>query len=399
MSTEPIVHADPANKVIQMVDKILLQAIQKKASDIHIESDAVRMRVRFRMDGSLSDIMEIPLVLKEQVISRIKIMSQLNIGERRIPQDGRLRFQAKFENQTIDGNFRVNTMPTVFGESAVLRVIRHDNLNLNLKAIGFTPYQYDIFKKSISAPNGLVLVTGPTGSGKTSTLYSALAELNSPDEKLVTVEDPVEYHLDGVTQVQIHKEAGLTFASVVKALLRQDPDVILVGEIRDQETAEITIQSALTGHLVLSTMHTNDAPSAVVRLMNMKIESFLVVASLAAVVAQRLIRRICPDCKIPIKISRTQLARVDLDRDMLKGATFYKGKGCEKCSNTGYKGRVAIFEVMDFNDDLKEAVLKNPNTADLRKLAISTGMVTLRQSALSVVIAGQTTLTEALATT
>jgi type IV pilus assembly protein PilB len=332
-------------------------------------------------------------------------MAQLNLGERRIPQDGRLKFTGPSINSegasftALESDFHVSTIPTVFGESAVLKVIRNDVLHSNLKSLGLSPAQFDIIKKGISSPNGMILATGPTGSGKTSTLYSALAELSSPYEKFVTVENPVECQLPRFTQIQINPEAGLTYASALQAVLRQDPDVILVGEIADTETAHLTIQAALTGHLVLSTLHTNDAPSTVLRLINLKIDPFLVASALTTVVAQRLIRKICPKCKVQTKVSRTQLARVDLDRDLLKGISFYKGNGCDFCSGTGYKGRIAIFETMDFIDEIKEAIVKQVNPSQLRKIAIENGMSTLRQSALSWVAAGATTLTEALSTT
>jgi type IV pilus assembly protein PilB len=329
------------------------------------------------------------------VIARFKIMSRMDIAESRIPQDGRIKLKAS--GKEID--FRVNSLPTLFGEKIVLRMLSKGNLQLDLAKLGFEPTQLEVFKKGIYSPNGMVLVTGPTGSGKTTTLYSALSELNQITDNISTAEDPVEYNLDGVNQVQTHKEIGLTFANVLRALLRQDPDTVLVGEIRDFETAEVAVQAALTGHLVLSTLHTNDAPSTITRLMNMGLEPFLVVASLNTIVAQRLLRTICAKCKVEVNIPRNRLLECGFDQKVVDQIKCYEGKGCTVCNQSGYKGRVAIYEVLDFSQTLKEMVLKGESIIEIRKQAIVEGMKSLRQSALTKVGEGKTTLQEALTST
>jgi type IV pilus assembly protein PilB len=348
-----------------------------------------------RIDGVLHEIAQIPSELKRAVVARFKIMSRMDIAESRIPQDGRIKL--KTGNQEID--FRVNAMPTLFGEKIVLRMLSKGNLQLDLLKLGFEARQLEVFRKGIDAPNGLVLVTGPTGSGKTTTLYSALSELNKVSDNLSTAEDPVEYNLDGVNQVQVHKEIGLTFASVLRALLRQDPDTILVGEIRDYETAEVAVQAALTGHLVLSTLHTNDAPSTITRLMNMGLEPFLVVASLNTVVAQRLLRRICSKCRVEQSIPKEKLVQLGFSPEQASQMKPMVGRGCANCGNSGYKGRIAIYEVLDFSSNLKEMVLKGESVIDIRKQAVREGMKTLRMSALSKMAEGTTTLEEAIALT
>jgi type IV pilus assembly protein PilB len=319
----------------------------------------------------------------------------MDIGEQRVPQDGRIKLKAS--GSEID--FRVNSMPTLFGEKIVLRMLGKGNLQLDLKKLGFEQQQLDVFKKGIDAPNGLVLVTGPTGSGKTTTLYSALAELNVVSDNISTAEDPVEYNLEGINQVQINKETGLTFASVLRALLRQDPDTILVGEIRDYETAEVAIQAALTGHLVLSTLHTNDAPSTITRLVNMGVEPFLVVASLNTIVAQRLLRTLCTKCKVEFPVPEKKVIELGFSAEQAKVLKFFAAKGCPNCNQTGYKGRVAIYEVMDFSNTIKEMVLKGETVMDLKRQAIREGMRTLRVSALSKAAEGKTTLEEAISLT
>ncbi len=381
--------------VIQLVNGLLSEAIKRMASDIHIEPYEKKFRVRMRIDGVLYDIVTIPIEMKRAVIARFKIMSRMDIAETRIPQDGRIKL--KFSGKEID--FRVNSMPTLFGEKIVLRLLSKGNLQLDLLKLGFEQDQLEVFKKGIYSPNGLVLVTGPTGSGKTTTLYSAISELNQISDNVSTAEDPVEYNLEGVNQVQVHKEIGLTFANVLRALLRQDPDTILVGEIRDYETAEVAVQAALTGHLVLSTLHTNDAPSTITRLMNMGLEPFLVVASVNVIVAQRLIRTICQFCRAEESIPKErwiQLGYSPQDADKIK---VYKGVGCQKCNQTGYKGRVAIYEVLDFSKVLKEMVLRGESVIEIKKHAVKDGMKTLRISALSKVMEGKTTLEEALSAT
>jgi type IV pilus assembly protein PilB len=381
--------------VIQLVNGILAEGIKLMASDIHVEPYEKRFRVRMRVDGVLSEVTAIPNEMKRAVLARFKIMSRMDIAESRVPQDGRIKL--KLGGQEID--FRVNTMPTLFGEKVVLRMLSKGNLQLDMMKLGFETKQLETFKRGIYAPNGLVLVTGPTGSGKTTTLYSALAELNQITENLSTAEDPVEYNLEGINQVQVHKEIGLSFASVLRALLRQDPDIILVGEIRDYETAEVAVQAALTGHLVLSTLHTNDAPSTITRLMNMGLEPFLVVASVNTIVGQRLMRTVCASCKAEIKIPKEELQKLGVGNEEILKAKFFKGQGCDKCNKTGYKGRVAIYEVLEFSQTLKEMVLRGESIIDLKKQAVKEGMKSLRMAALSKVIEGRTTLEEALSLT
>ncbi|MDR3608036.1 MAG: type IV-A pilus assembly ATPase PilB [Oligoflexia bacterium] len=385
--------------VIAMVNGLLSEGIRRNASDIHVEPYEKRFRVRMRIDGAMQEITQVPIELKRALVARIKIMSRMDIGETRVPQDGRIKL--RYGGRDVD--FRVNAMPTLFGEKIVLRMLAQGNLQLDLMKLGFEAGQLEVFKKGISAPNGMVLVTGPTGSGKTTTLYSALSELNKVTDNISTAEDPVEYNLEGVNQVQIQKEIGLTFANVLRSLLRQDPDIILVGEIRDYETAEVAIQAALTGHLVLSTLHTNDAPSTIVRLINMGIEPFLVVASLNTVVAQRLLRTICPKCKIDAPVPKAKAAELfqasGLPPEYADRAKFARGKGCSFCSNLGYKGRVAIYEVLDFTPALKEMVLRGDSAIEFRKQAIKDGMRTLRMSAIAKASEGVTTIEEALSLT
>lgn len=381
--------------VIAFVNGILAEGIRRMASDIHVEPYEKRFRVRMRVDGALVEVSDVPLEMKRAVVARFKVMSRMDIAESRIPQDGRIKL--KVGGAEVD--FRVSTMPTLFGEKVVLRMLNKGNLQLDMMKMGFEARQLEIFKKGIYAPNGMVLVTGPTGSGKTTTLYSALAELNVITDNISTAEDPVEYNLEGINQVQTNKDIGLTFASVLRTLLRQDPDTILVGEIRDYETAEVAIQAALTGHLVLSTLHTNDAPSTITRLMNMGIEPFLVVSALNTIVAQRLLRTVCAGCKAPVSIPPEKLLEVGMTKEEVARATPMKGRGCQKCNNTGYKGRVAVYEVFDFSTTLKEMVLRGASVIELRKQAVAEGMRSLRASALGRVADGRTTLEEALALT
>jgi type IV pilus assembly protein PilB len=381
--------------VITLVNGILSESIRLGASDIHVEPYEKRFRVRMRIDGVLQEVAQVPLEMKRAVVARLKIMSRMDIAESRIPQDGRIKLKAA--GSEID--FRVNTLPTLFGEKVVLRMLSKGSLQLDMMKLGFENDQLDLFKRGIYAPNGMVLVTGPTGSGKTTTLYSALSELNKLSDNLSTAEDPVEYNLEGINQTQVHKEIGLTFASVLRALLRQDPDTILVGEIRDYETAEVAVQAALTGHLVLSTLHTNDAPSTITRLMNMGLEPFLVVASLNTVVAQRLVRRICAKCKVEEKIPAERLVDIGFPKESMVQLKLFKGKGCSHCNNSGYKGRLAVYEVLDFSPNLKEMVLKGATSLDLRKQAIQEGMKTLRMSALTKASQGVTSLEEAVSLT
>jgi type IV pilus assembly protein PilB len=381
--------------VITLVNGILSEGIRRNASDIHFEPYEKRIRVRMRVDGVMLEVVQVPIEMKRAVIARFKIMSRMDIAEQRVPQDGRIKLKAG--GTEID--FRVNCMPTLFGEKIVLRMLGKGNLQLDLKKLGFEQQQLDVFQKGISAPNGMVLVTGPTGSGKTTTLYSALAELNVVSDNISTAEDPVEYNLEGINQCQINKDVGLTFASVLRALLRQDPDTILVGEIRDYETAEVAIQAALTGHLVLSTLHTNDAASTITRLVNMGVEPFLVVASLNTIVAQRLLRTICAKCKVEFPVPEKKLIEIGFSPEMSKSMKIYRGQGCVTCGNTGYKGRVAIYEVMDFSPSIKEMVLRGETVMEIKKQAMKEGMRTLRISALSKAAEGKTTLEEAISLT
>lgn len=387
--------SDQDAPVIQLVNGILSEAIRRMCSDIHVEPYEKRFRVRMRIDGVLIEVAQIPLEMKRAVLARFKIMSRMDIAETRVPQDGRI----KLKTGTTEIDFRVNTMPTLFGEKVCLRMLNKGNLQLDLMKLGFETKQLEVFKKGIYAPNGLVLVTGPTGSGKTTTLYSALSELNQVSDNLSTAEDPVEYNLEGINQVQVQKEVGLTFASVLRSLLRQDPDTILVGEIRDYETAETAVQAALTGHLVLSTLHTNDATSTITRLLNMGLEPFLVSSSLNTVVAQRLLRRVCVKCKKEMSIPQEELTEVGFTLEELQTLKFYKGTGCGVCNKTGYKGRVAIYEVFEFSQNMKEMVLRGESIIEIKKAAVKAGMTTLRMSALNKVREGMTTLEEAISLT
>lgn len=381
--------------VISLVNGLLTEAISRGASDIHVEPYEKSFRVRLRIDGSLVQIAEIPLQMKRAVIARFKIMSRMDISEARVPQDGRIKIKAR--GSEID--FRVSSLPTIFGEKIVLRILSKGNLKLDLTTLGFEQKQLSVFRRGVMSPHGMVLVTGPTGSGKTTTLYSALMELNQITDNVSTAEDPVEYNLEGINQVQINKDVGLTFASVLRSLLRQDPDAILVGEIRDFETAEIAIQAALTGHLVLSTLHTNDAPGTVQRMMNMGVEPFLITASVNTIVAQRLLRRVCEKCKASQPIPVDKLVDLGINREAAEKMKCMYGKGCKVCNNSGYKGRVAIYEVMEFSQNLKEMVLAGVTAIELKKQAVKEGMTTLRMSGLSKVAEGLTSLEEAVVLT
>lgn len=384
--------------VIKLVNHLLMDSIRKGASDIHIEPYEKQLRVRYRIDGVLYDIMHPPLKLKNAVTSRIKVMSNLDIAERRLPQDGRIKVKLG-QSKTME--YRVSVVPTLFGEKVVMRILDKESLKLDLTKLGFYEQQLEVFKKSIYQPYGMVLITGPTGSGKTTTLYSSLMDLNRTDVNISTAEDPVEYSLPGVNQVQVHEEIGLTFASCLRSFLRQDPDVILVGEIRDYETAEIAIKSALTGHLVLSTLHTNDAPSTITRLLNMGVEPFLVTASLNSIVAQRLVRVACPECKQQVDVPPQVLIDLGVSPKEVSDFVVYKGvgEGCRLCSGTGYKGRLAVFEVMEINEELKEFILSGASALEIKREAIRQGMMTLRQSALVKLKHGITTIEEVVRNT
>ena len=383
--------------VVRLVNVLLLNAIRKGASDIHVEAYEKKLRVRYRVDGVLQEEMTPPLKLKAAIVSRLKIMSQLDIAERRLPQDGRIKLKL---GKGREMDFRVSVLPTMWGEKVVLRLLDKGNLQLDMAKLGFDPQPLSDFKWAISQPWGMVLVTGPTGSGKTTTLYSALSDLNKADVNISTAEDPVEYNLHGINQVQMHDEIGLNFAMGLRSFLRQDPDIIMVGEIRDFETAEISVKAALTGHLVLSTLHTNDAPATISRLLNMGVEPFLITASVNLVLAQRLARKICVDCKRPNDTEAKVLLDLGVSEEQLalKG-NIMKGTGCATCNNTGYKGRVALYEVMRFQDDLKERVLQGASGAELKAAAIKLGMATLRASGIKKVLEGITTPEEILRVT
>jgi len=383
--------------IVKFVNAIITDAINKGASDIHIEPYEKFMRIRYRIDGVLYEVSRPPLAIKEALSSRIKIMARLNISERRLPQDGRIRMTFPGEDEPID--FRVSTLPSIFGERIVLRILRKAGLQQDMTKLGFEPEQLEDYKWAISQPYGMVLVTGPTGSGKTTTLYSALMELNTDDVNLSTVEDPVEYNIRGMNQVQVRPEVGLTFAAALRSFLRQDPDVIMVGEIRDLETAEIAIKSALTGHLVLSTLHTNDAPSTVTRLLNMGVEPFLVASAVLVIVSQRLVRKICENCKEEVKVSSEVLEGLGVKKELIPNFKVYKGRGCEKCNNIGYKGRIGIYENLRFNREIREAILRGDSTAEIRRIAIKNGMITLREAALKKLQDGITTIDEVIRTT
>lgn len=389
---ETVREEDIGSEVITFVNRILAEAFIKKASDIHIEPYEKIFRIRFRIDGKLVEVAEPPKKLMLPMISRLKIMAQLDIAERRKPQDGRIKLQ--IGGAPID--YRVSSLPTLFGEKIVLRLLDSSNLQLDMTKLGFEQKQIAVFKEGIHQPFGMCLVTGPTGSGKTTTLYSAIAELNKIYTNISTAEDPVEFNLQGINQVNVRRDIGLTFASALKAFLRQDPDIIMVGEIRDLEVGEIAVEAALTGHLVLSTLHTNDAPSTVTRLINMGIEPFLVVGALNVIVAQRLCRRICVECKVEHKVSVEELVACGIAPQSASKIKVYKGEGCDYCNSTGYKGRVAIYEVMGMTPGLKDLILRNASADDLKKQAIKDGMKTLRMSALTKVAQGLTTLDEAV---
>ena len=376
--------------VVKLVEGILKNAVLKGASDIHIEPFEHEIRVRYRIDGALMEIMKPPMKMKAAVTSRIKILSHLNIAERRVPQDGRLRL--KMGNKVVD--FRVSTLPVLFGEKIVLRILDKGNLTLDLQKFGFEPKAEADLMKAILNPYGMVLVTGPTGSGKTTTLYSALSRINTSEVNIMTAEDPVEYNLMGINQVLVRTDIGLTFATALKAFLRQDPNIIMIGEIRDLETGGIAIKAALTGHLVLSTLHTNDAPSTITRMIDMGIEAFNVASAVNLVVAQRLVRRICKDCKAPATYTDEELSAVGTDIEAVRRIQFQKGKGCDSCGGLGYKGRAGLYEVMAMSPELRRMVLRGASVAELRDQAVVEGMLTLRMDGMAKIAKGVTTLEE-----
>jgi type IV pilus assembly protein PilB len=380
--------------VVKLVNLILTDAIKRGASDIHIEPYEKEFRVRFRIDGTLYEIMNPPLKLKDAITSRMKILAKLDISEKRLPQDGRIKLKMKLNDKNKELDFRVSVLPTLFGEKIVMRLLDKDNLRLDMTKLGFEAESLVRFEEAIFKPWGMVLVTGPTGSGKTNTLYSALSKVNSPEVNIMTAEDPVEFNLPGINQVQMKESIGLNFAATLRSFLRQDPNIILVGEIRDFETAEIAIKAALTGHLVLSTLHTNDAPSTINRLMNMGIEPFLVATSVQLIAAQRLARRVCANCKEAVEITPQALLNIGYKKEEVGTFTVYKGRGCDKCNSTGYKGRVALIEVMAIDDTIRDLILSGGTAIDIKKRAAENGMISLRRSGLIKIKDGTTTIEE-----
>ncbi len=394
ISAEALARQGEDAPVVRLVNVVLMSAIQKGASDIHIEPYEKELRVRYRIDGILYNIMNPPMKYRDAISSRIKIMSKLDIAEKRLPQDGRIKIRYNESGEPKEIDFRVSVLPTLFGEKIVLRLLDKDKLMLDMTKLGFEPESLAKFEEAIARPWGMVLVTGPTGSGKTNTLYSSIAKINTPETNIMTAEDPVEFNLAGVNQVNVKESIGLNFAAALRSFLRQDPNIILVGEIRDFETAEIAVKAALTGHLVLSTLHTNDAPSTVNRLMNMGIEPFLVASSVHLICAQRLVRRVCSNCKEPNPMPPESLIQAGFTAEIAAEVTPMKGAGCEKCNNTGYKGRVGLYEVMAIGEELRELILVGASALELRRKAVDEGMITLRGSGLRKVQAGVTTIEE-----
>ncbi len=380
--------------VVKLCNLILTDALRRGASDIHIEPYEREFRVRFRIDGVLYVVMNPPMKLRDAMISRLKIMSKLDISEKRLPQDGRIKIRMNSNGKMRELDYRVSTLPTLFGEKVVLRLLDKENLMLDMTKLGFEVSSLKHFEEAILKPWGMVLVTGPTGSGKTNTLYSAISRLNTPETNIMTAEDPVEFNLVGINQVQMKDSIGLNFAAALRSFLRQDPNIVLVGEIRDFETAEIAVKAALTGHLVLSTLHTNDAPSTINRLMNMGIEPFLVATSVHLICAQRLVRKICKECRGPMEVPPQALIDVGFEPDQAKNATIFKGQGCTTCNNTGYKGRVGLYEVLECTDEIRQMILEGASAMEIKKQAIEDGMLTLRRSGLQKIADGQTTIDE-----
>jgi type IV pilus assembly protein PilB len=394
VSVDELQRSSEEAPIIKLVNLVLSDSLKRGASDIHLEPYEKDFRIRFRIDGILYNMMNPPLRLKEAITSRIKIMSKLDISEKRLPQDGRIKIRTTLNAKRKEIDYRVSTLPTLFGEKIVMRILDRDTLPLDMAKLGFEEASLKRIEEGILKPYGMVLVTGPTGSGKTSTLYSALNRLNTPETNIMTAEDPVEYNFRGINQVQIREQIGLTFAAALRSFLRQDPNIILVGEIRDFETTEIAIKAALTGHLVLSSVHTNDAPSTITRLLNMGIEPFLVATSVHLICAQRLIRRICAACKMEIKTPVQSLIDLGFSPDEAKNIKTFKGEGCRACSGTGYKGRVGLYEVMEVNEAIQELILIGASAREIKRKAVEEGMVTLRSSGLFKIKAGLTTLDE-----
>ena len=387
---DSVLEASEDNKVIKLLNLVLLQAIKDKASDIHFEPFEDEFKMRYRIDGVLYEMVPPPKHLGPAITSRVKVMANLDIAERRLPQDGRI--ELNLQGNPVD--LRVAVLPTLHGESVVMRVLDRSNVKLALDKIGLRQEDYEKFKRLIDRPNGIVIVTGPTGSGKTTTLYAALQDLNDIGSKILTAEDPVEYDIDGLCQCQVNEDVGLTFARCLRSFLRQDPDIILVGEIRDLETAQIAVQASLTGHLVLTTLHTNDAPSSVVRLLDLGMESFLLTATVEGIVAQRLVRRICANCKEAYDPKEEELMELGLRKDDIGGRVLYRGRGCDQCNKSGYRGRMALFEIMNMDDELREMIMRESSTSELRVHARKRGMRTLRECGLLAIYEGQTTIDE-----
>jgi len=394
ISAEALARQGEDAPVVRLVNVVLMSAIQKGASDIHIEPYEKELRVRYRIDGILYNIMAPPMKYRDAIVSRVKIMSKLDIAEKRLPQDGRIKIRYNESGEPKEIDFRVSVLPTLFGEKIVLRLLDKDKLMLDMTKLGFEPESLVKLEAAIARPWGMVLVTGPTGSGKTNTLYSSISKINTPETNIMTAEDPVEFNLAGINQVQVKENIGLNFAAALRSFLRQDPNIILVGEIRDFETAEIAVKAALTGHLVLSTLHTNDAPSTINRLMNMGIEPFLVASSVHLICAQRLVRRVCSNCKEPSPLSPEALMQAGFNQEDANSVTPMKGAGCDRCNTTGYKGRVGLYEVMEIADELRELILVGASGLELRRKAIEEGMITLRASGLRKVKDGVTTIEE-----
>jgi type IV pilus assembly protein PilB len=382
--------------VVKLVNKVLYDALNEGASDIHVEPYEKEFRVRYRIDGVLYVKINPPLKLRDAITSRIKIMAKLDIAEKRLPQDGRIKIKTKHQGRMKELDYRVSVIPTLFGEKIVLRLLDKDNLKLDMTKLGLEAESLRRLEKAILKPYGMILVTGPTGSGKTNTLYSAMSRINTPEINILTAEDPVEFNITGINQVQMKEQIGLNFAAALRSFLRQDPNIILVGEIRDFETAEIAIKAALTGHLVLSTLHTNDAPSTVNRLMNMGIEPFLVASSVLLIVAQRLIRKICSECKEEYRVPLEALIDIGFSEDEARDVTIFKGRGCPMCGNTGYKGRVGLFEVLEVSDNIRELILVGASAIEIRRKAVEEGMIALRASGLEKLKVGLTTIEEVL---
>jgi len=397
IDVEDLEAASDEAPIITLVNTTFIDAIKKGASDVHFEPYEQQFRIRYRIDGDLYEQVNLPLKFRSPVLSRVKILSNMDIAEKRLPQDGRIKMRIKLENgKRKEVDMRVSSLPTLFGEKIVARILDKEMLKLDLTQLGFEPESLAHFKTAIERPWGIVLVTGPTGSGKTNTLYSAVSALNTMDTNIMTAEDPVEFYIPGINQVQVKEEIGLTFAACLRTFLRQDPDIMLVGEMRDFETVDIAIKAALTGHLVFSTVHTNDAASTIIRLVNMNIEPFLIADSVILIAAQRLIRRVCKKCAQPHKIPEKALLDMGFEKDEFRDLNILKPKGCEACNNTGYKGRIALYEVMPINDDIREMVLNRAQSREIKKKAIDQGMITLRRSGLIKVKDGITSVEEVL---